>query len=70
MSILSVAISHSEVPEVLDFSEVLDHEEVILVRLSNTITCLASTCQISKLRDQVFYFLDISLRLAILLSRL
>ena len=68
MSILPVAISNSEVPEVLNFGKILYYEEVVLVGFRDSVSCLTSPRKIGKLWYHVFHFLDISLWFTILLS--
>lgn len=54
--ILSMAITDAEIPEILDFGEVFDHKEVVLIGLGDTIGCLTRTCQICKLSNLIFDF--------------
>ena len=43
VSILAMAITDAEVPQILNFGEVFDDEEVVLVRLRDTVGSLAWT---------------------------
>lgn len=51
-----MAITDAEIPEILDFGEVFDHKEVVLIGLGDTIGCLTRTCQICKLSNLIFDF--------------
>ena len=70
MSILSVPISDPKVPKILDFGEILDNKEVVLVRLGDSISSLASSCQVCELRDHIIHLLDACLMFTIPLPRL
>ena len=67
MTILSMAIAHAEIPQVLNLGEILNHKEVVLVCLGLAVPGFAWTSQIGKLMDIVLYFTD-SLRVGGLLG--
>jgi len=58
VAILAVAIAHSKVPKILDLGEIFDYEEVILIRLRHTISCLAWARQVCELCNMVLDFAD------------
>ena len=53
VTILSMAIAHAKVPEVLDLSEIFNHEEVILVCLRDSVGCLTGSSQVCELSNVV-----------------
>lgn len=48
-----MAIAHAKVPEVLDLSEIFNHEEVILVCLRDSVGCLTGSSQVCELSNVV-----------------
>ena len=56
VTVLTMAIAHSKVPQILDLSEVFDNEEIVLICLGYTLTGLTWPCQICKLGHLVFNF--------------
>lgn len=69
MTVLTVAITNAEIPQVLDFGKVLDDEEVVLICLRNTISRLTWPGQVCKLCHLVVHFTDRLLLLNLLLRR-
>ena len=59
VAVLTMAIAHTKVPQILDLGEIFDYKEVVLVGFSHTIGCLAGPCQVGKLGDVVLDFSDL-----------
>ena len=51
-----MAITDAEVPQILNFGEVFDDEEVVLVSLSDAVGGLAWTRQVGELGDLIINF--------------
>lgn len=59
VAVLTMAIAHTKVPQILDLGEIFDDKEVVLVGFSHTIGCLTGPCQVGKLGDVVLDFADL-----------
>ena len=55
MSVLPMAISHPKVPQVLNLSKVLDHEEVVLVLLGVSFSIFAGSSQVG---ERIHHIID------------
>ena len=62
VTILTMAIAYAKVPKILDFSEVFDDKEVVLVGLCHAVSRFAWSSQISELSNMIVDLADRLLR--------